>query len=280
MNGRDSGPVSKGHLNPAESAPVHRYPAPPELAGLVRHFWVPEWDLPDGERVVARVLGYPALNVVVESGGAMLVGPTLALSERVLEGRGWAVGVLLRPAASPAFVPDVHLLVDRATSLPEAVPGLVGRVTDAMEADRPREERHADALAAVTRWLAETVGLAPLHGVPTPDGELANRAVDAVEDDPALGRVADLADRLGVSSRTLQRAVRRCTGFTPAEVIRRRRLHEATDRLVREPAADLAAVAQDTGFADQAHMTRAFRSTLAETPHRFRPTAHTQDRPD
>ena len=60
MNGRDSvEPTSKGHLNPTGSAPIRRYRAPGHLAGFVRHYWVPEWALPDGRVVTARVLGYP-----------------------------------------------------------------------------------------------------------------------------------------------------------------------------------------------------------------------------
>ncbi|HET6560342.1 MAG TPA: helix-turn-helix domain-containing protein [Marmoricola sp.] len=256
MNGRDRSPASKGQLNPDATPPVHRYPAPADLTDTVRHFWVPEWDLPPGIRVTARVLGYPALNLVVEEHAVIVSGPTSRASERVLEGRGWAVGALLHPAATLALGYDGTALLDRVELLDD--PALVGEVTGAMAAGR---ETGCAALAA---WLRAALAPVPPHGL------LANRALALVEEDTAITRVADLAARLHVTPRTLERAVRRCTGFTPAEMLRRRRLQAATDRLVREPASDLTAVAAETGYADHAHMTREFRSTIAEPPSRFR----------
>jgi AraC-like DNA-binding protein len=263
LNGDDK-PRSKGHLNPAESAPISRYPVEPDLASYVRHFWVPEWELEPGTSVTARVLGYPTLNLVVDPELVIVTGPTRRESQRVLEGRGWAVGVLLQPAATPALGYDAERLVDAALPLDE--PSLRAAVVVAMSATGSQEERHLAAVAVVSAWLRERLGEHTL----TDQGLLANRAVEIVEGDPTLTRVADLAARLHVSERTLQRVVRRCTGFTPAEVVRRRRLQEATDRIRRGDAADLSEVAQEVGYADHAHVTRDFRAALEEPPSQFR----------
>lgn len=261
MNRPDTSPTSQGHLNPDRSPPVHRYPAAADLAGLVRHHWVPEWALPEGRAVTARVLGYPALNVVVERDGVVVSGPSTRVTERVLRGRGWAVGALLHPAATPALGYDAAALLDSVRAWEE--PALCGRVTAAMEADRPRAERHQEAVEHLERWLR-------LHlGPVTEQGRLANEAVALVGAGLSPGRVGELAARLHVSERTLQRAVRRCTGMSPLEVIRRRRLQEAADRL-RHGGSGLAGVASEVGFADHAHMTREFRDALAETPSDFR----------
>jgi AraC-like DNA-binding protein len=268
LNGGDSsgdvtGPRSKGHLNPGESAPISRYPVEPDLAPYVRHFWVPEWELPAGTSVTARVLGYPTLNLVVDPTAVLVTGPTRRESQRVLSGSGWAVGVLLQPAATPALGYDAAELVDSARPLDE--PDLRSSVVEAMAGPGAPEERHLAAVAVVTAWLRARLGTEPSE-----HGMLANQAVELVEGDPTLTRVSAVAARLHVSERTLQRAVRRCTGFTPAEVVRRRRLQEATDRLRRGEAADLAEVAQEAGYADHAHMTRDFREALEEPPSQFR----------
>jgi AraC-like DNA-binding protein len=260
LNGRDSSPRSKGQLNPEATPPVHRYPPPPDLTDFVRHFWVPRWELPPGVSVTARVLGYPALNVVVDERSAVVSGPTSRMAERVLEGRGWAVGALLHPAATPSLGYDGATLRDRVEVLDE--PDLVRDVTEAV-----RDGDHA-ACTVLAGWLQERLG-SWLARPPDP-GLLANRALALVEEDVTIGRVADLAGLLHVSPRTLERAVRRCTGFTPGEMLRRRRLQEAADRLARGPAAPLATVASETGFADHSHMTREFRAVVAEPPSRLR----------
>jgi AraC-like DNA-binding protein len=250
--------VSKGHLNPQTSPPVARYSAPDDLADLVRHFWVPEWSLPDRQVVTASVLPCPALNLVIEPAGVTLNGPTTRRSLRTLTGRGWAVGALLRPAATLALGHEGPALVDRALPLDE--PGLADRVAVAMTAAAPATARHRAAIGVVSDWLHSS---ATRIGEP---GVLANAAVAVVERDPAVHRVADLAAALHVTPRTLQRALRRCTGFTPAEVIRRTRLQDAAHQLRHQDPALLARVAHDAGYADHAHMARDFRDVLDRTP--------------
>src|SRR3954466_8440398 len=93
----DSTPTTKGHLTPGPSAVVTRLPVPGDLVHLVRQVWIPEWDLPAGERMEELGPGYPAGNLVVEPHGTGLYGPTSRASVKVLTGRGWAVGALLRP---------------------------------------------------------------------------------------------------------------------------------------------------------------------------------------
>lgn len=263
MNRRDT-PLSKGHLNPETSTPVARYPASPDLAGLVRFHWVPEWSLPEGQAVTARVLGYPSLNLVVEADAVLVSGPTRAASERVLRGTGWAVGTLLQPAATIALRYDAADLLDSVVPLDE--PDLAGRVVAAMTAAGPAPSRHRRAVAVVEEWLRARLG------PPTEQGALANEAVALVEGDPSVTRVAVVAERLHVTPRTLQRAVRRCTGLSPHEVIRRRRLQEVADRLRTGAGEDLARVAAETGYADHAHLTRDFRESVRQTPSDFRRT--------
>ncbi|WP_188534376.1 helix-turn-helix domain-containing protein [Kocuria dechangensis] len=238
-----------------------RLPAPDDVAHLVRQLWIPEWDLPAGERVEQLVLGYPASNVVVEPAGVALHGPTTRASTRVLTGRGWAVGALLRPAGVLLFTDRPAELLDR--SAPLDVPGLLREVTRTMESTAPelRHERAARLLLDHVRGLAAAVPPEAAR-----DGAVANRMVDLVESGAGLRAPGDLARELHVSERTLQRLAARFVGMPPQLLLRRRRLQEAAERVRADPAADLGALAADLGFADQAHLTREFRSVLGATP--------------
>ncbi|MFF0988822.1 AraC family transcriptional regulator [Kocuria nitroreducens] len=254
-------PTTRGHLTPGPHATVVRLPAPDDVAHLVRQLWIPEWDLPAGERAEQLVLGYPASNVVVEPDGVVLHGPTSRASTRVLTGRGWAVGALLRPAGVLLFTERPADLLDG--SAPVRASGLHSAVAGAMTGDGPtgRHARSAVLLAGHIRVLAAEVPPAAAR-----DGALANRMVDLLEAGTDVRSPADLARQLHVSERSLQRLAARFVGMPPQLLLRRRRLQEAAERMRADPAADLGALAAELGFADQSHLTREFRSVLGATP--------------
>ena len=77
-----------------------RYAVDGTLADLVRHVWVPRWQLPPGEVVEQGVLDYPSANLVIEADAAALHGPEAGRSHRRLEGTGWAFGALLQPGVA------------------------------------------------------------------------------------------------------------------------------------------------------------------------------------
>ena len=75
----------------------------------------------------------------------------------------------------------------------------------------------------------------------------------------------ELAAAAGVHPARLARGFRRIYGESVGERLRRLRLEAARAALVR-PGSDLAEVAHACGFADQSHMTRAFRRAFGVTP--------------
>jgi AraC-like DNA-binding protein len=79
-------------------------------------------------------------------------------------------------------------------------------------------------------------------------------------------RVTDVAAEHGVSARTLQRLFRRHVGVSPKWVLQRYRLHEAAERMASGEATDLAALALDLGYADQAHFGNDFRRYVGVPP--------------
>jgi AraC-like DNA-binding protein len=260
-------PVEHAHLRDATgfSPPVHRYAPDPALADLVRRYWVPVWSLPDGTRSVQRVLQYPVCQIVVADAYARLVGVDTGLSTKELTGRGWAVGAMLQPAAGSLLLGGpVSAITDGSVEL-ATLPAIDGpALTAAVRAetgDDPADPaRHHAALAHVERALA---ALLPVDA----EGLLVNAVVEYVEGDPEVLRVAQICAKFGVTDRTLQRLVVRRTGLTPKWLVQRRRLQDAAG-LVRE-GADLARVAADLGYADQAHFTRDFRTVTGLTPGRY-----------
>jgi transcriptional regulator GlxA family with amidase domain len=118
-------------------------------------------------------------------------------------------------------------------------------------------------LAVVVSWLA---------GMPAPSAAAvqAGALADLVEDDPSVLSVQDLAARLGISTRTAERLARRYIGTAPGAMIRRRRLQRAAARLREDTSVSFAALAAETGYADQAHFSRDFRAVVGSTPTQYR----------
>lgn len=249
----------RGVLFPERLPSFRRHPAPEELDGLVRWFWIPRWDLAPGQVSRQRLLPFPASNLVVESAGVTLAGPTTRASHRDLRGTGWAVGALLRAAGIAALCPDPARLRD-AEAMVDA-PELARAVADAM-GDADADDRAV--LEAFVRWATERLAS------PGEAGLLANAMEDLIAGDRTITQVEDVARGLGISVRGVQRIARRFVGLPPLAIIRRYRLQEAAQRLREDPSASIATVAADLGYADHAHLTSDFRRVLGFAPSSYR----------
>jgi AraC-like DNA-binding protein len=116
-------------------------------------------------------------------------------------------------------------------------------------------------VALLDPLLRMQAGLAPAR----PAAPSIRRARQRLDEDPARDPgLAVLAADAGVSRFQLLRAFARETGLTPHAYLVQRRLALARARI--DAGATLAAAACDAGFADQSHMTRAFRRVLGFTP--------------
>ncbi|WP_369136643.1 helix-turn-helix domain-containing protein [Modestobacter versicolor] len=260
--------VERAHLKePGDASHVmYRYEPDPGLAGLVRRFWIPVWSVPPGEEAAQRVLQYPVCLLVVAHDYARCYGVRTGLSTTTLAGDGWAVGVMLTPAAGwlvaggpVAELTDRH--VDVQEVLGAAGERLVDRVRTAMTPDPHAATAHRAAMAAFDDALR------PLLPVDA-EGELVDRVVAYVEDDPEVLRVSQVCAAFDLSERSLQRLVHRRLGLTPKWLIQRRRLQEAAERL-RSGGGTVAATAAVLGYADQAHLVRDFSRVTGTTPGRF-----------
>jgi AraC family transcriptional regulator len=99
----------------------------------------------------------------------------------------------------------------------------------------------------------------------------AHRAYEAVMDMAADAdlRIADIAQALGVHPVHLARVFRQAWGYSPGDLLRWRRVDQASG-LLRRPDLSLADVALTAGFADQSHMSRAFQAQYGVTPGGYR----------
>ncbi|GAB2617392.1 helix-turn-helix domain-containing protein [Pseudactinotalea suaedae] len=259
--------VERAHLvDPADdSFRIARLAPSPAMASLVRRFWMPVWSVPGGGVRTQQVLQYPCALIVVSHSYARFYGVASGLSRTDLEGTGWACGVMLQPATGHLLTGrSMRELRDRHVPLSDVLPGgeaLVTRVRRTLGPDPGDGERQR---AAAGLLEAELEHLLPI-------GEQAQRVNDVVayvEGKPDLVRVSGLVEAFATTERSLQRLTGRWLGLTPRWLVQRRRLHEAAERL-RHHEVDLARVAADLGYADQAHFTRDWRRVTGMTPGRF-----------
>lgn len=105
--------------------------------------------------------------------------------------------------------------------------------------------------------------------------EFAHVGDDVADALEALGKpaasVTSAARSLGIQARTVQRKIRSQTNRTPAYWIQLARVRRAA-RILSE-GLSLAEIASICAFADQAHMTRAFKHWFGITPSSFRRNA-------
>lgn len=258
-------PISRGQLqDPATPAPqLFRYAPKPDHLHIIRHFWIPVWNFPDGVVSHQKVLQYPSTLLVIAPDYAIVKGPEPALSHKYLEGPSWAFGVLFQAAAGYRLhgvgLPD---LVGRELPLAEALPSLTGvihTVRTEMSGAPSSSAVHARCIDVMTAALRPWC--APLD----PDERLINSITDHVETTPSLTRVDKLAAHTGLDERALQRFTRKRLGLSPKWLIQRRRLQEAGTRLAAGDCS-VSDLATELGYADQAHFIRDFSRVVGMTP--------------
>ena len=241
-------PASEGfkHFSLEREAP------PDDLAAFVEGFWSVRWDLDAGASFEQEILPYPCVNLSTAAGGFEVHGPGTKRFAALLTGCGYVCGTKFTPSGFFAFAhaPMQHL-VDKVISV-EAVTGQSLRV-----------RRDADAAAVRVEVQTFLRSFAPVR---TADMALADRLVRLAQEDRSIARAEDLARAAAASVRSLHRLFERHVGVGPKWVVRRSRVQEAAERMARGEKIDLAAMAQELGYHDQAHLTHDFRAQVGFTP--------------
>ncbi len=245
-----------------------------QLSRWVRCYWILEGVSP--RRTEERVFPDGCMELVVHVGepfASQLPDGTWELQARVmLHGQleqfallrpphhAYTIGIRFRPAG-PAGITHVPLreLLGRSVALgalqmrsgDELLERLSGATTD----------------AALVRTLD---GFLLAHFDPTRAADpLVEHCVQAIENAHVQARIGDLAAKVGLSPRQLQRRFGEHVGLTPktfATITRFQRVFRLVDQ-ERRP--DLTQAAIAAGYFDQAHFIRNFRMLAGVSPSRF-----------
>jgi AraC-like DNA-binding protein len=221
-------------------SPGYQELAPPATAGgALACLWV---RVAPADAVTAnRVLPDACADVIWIAGrGAIVAGPDTGPALTPVPPGAIIVGARFAPGAGgPALGVELGELRDQRVSLDMAWPQLDRRL--------PGDLAPSAALREVAAVATELARAAP------PDRAVGEAARALAR--PAA-RVEHLAAELGLSERQLRRRCHAAVGYGPKalhRVLRFRRFLRASDAAA---APDLARLAADAGYADQAHLTR------------------------
>lgn len=233
-----------------------RWTPHPELRPWLAHIWWVGWSLEQPH--IVRTLPHPAVHWTFEE-QAWIGGPRTAPFTRTLQGQGQVLGLKFRPAGFRDWLgASVHVLRDRRVVASEVLPGLAEPAWEAWRsAGTPRERS-----GALQDWLLDS------RPERSPQTDQVQRWVAWMREDPGLVRVGQLSERAGVGVRGIQRRFKEWAGVSPKWVLRRLRMLSAVEAIKAGPV-DLSTLALELGYADHAHFTRDFKTTLGAAPSSF-----------
>lgn len=213
--------------------------------------------LPDGRCDI--ILRFDAKLRPITSITAVITGPTTHYYDIALEPGLGFVGIRMRPGYferilgfRPGSLVDANLIGEAAIA---AVPSLASLCKPAPHCDA-LAERLADF--ARHRSATSTTSLSAL----------CQSMIGAFHASGGRLQVGEAAAMHGVSERTARREVLRGTGIAPKAFAAILQFHRAM-RLLRDHELTPSEAAFEAGYADQAHMTRAFRRMGGFSPARL-----------
>ena len=267
-NATTAGPPS-GLLRPAETRRVadlrREAPVSPALTPFVERYWSVRWDRTGQPPFRSEVLSHPSVNLSVEEGSqprfgtplpAVLVhGVTTRRFVVDLVGSGRVTAAKFHPGGWVAFGgrPPSRGAVVPLGSQPGLEPASLLAAVLAEDDD--------DARAAVL-----DDALAPLAPEPPHAYLELQHLLRRMLEDRSLVRVDQVARAAAMSTRSLQRLFSSYVGLSPKAVLARYRLQDAAASIDAGEVTDLAGLAADLGWFDQAHFSRDFRAVVGTTP--------------
>ena len=254
--------VPRGHpeaiLQPSQAEhaiTVDRMSPSRALSAFVDYHWYVGWRVAESHR--QQVVPQPRVHMAAEQGRLLVHGISREPFFRTLTGVGHTVGAAFHPGG---FRPLLR----------SGVGALAGAVVPAGNMfdldDRPVAERilgTSDVRVMVEALESYLLALEPR---PDPVVERVDALVRLAEQDRSLTRAEDLAARASMSLRSLQRLFTDYVGIGPKWVIARWRILDAAAAAHSGDPVDWAGLAADLGFADQAHLTRAFTAVVGTPP--------------
>ncbi|MCW3001799.1 MAG: AraC family transcriptional regulator [Conexibacter sp.] len=229
-------------------APSYReFAPPPGLEPFVACLWTSH----DGE---VRVLPDACVDIVLSAGRLVVAGPATTASIAVATPGQRRIGLRFRVGSAGAALglPAAELL-DSGVELID----VWGR------AARKLEERVAAAPTTVTAIAQLAHGIADRLPPPDAADHEVRRAAAVVTQG---GGTAAARRAAHLSERQLRRRFDHAVGYGPATLARVQRFQRFLVHAQRTPAAPLARLAADAGYADQAHLARECRRLAGLPP--------------
>jgi len=229
-----------------------------EAADVLRPYVGCFWVIAAERGATIRVVpdGSTAISIQLQnnwSSGWCLRGPLITPQERRFSSAAMLIGVRLRPG--------VAFLVSRIAG--DAMLGrrvrLSGPAFHALVVKQPLSLTPAQHVDVLQRFLIDRLENASLHPV-------VSCAIDAIQRAQGCMPVAEIAAECGVSLRHLNRLMRRWLGYGPKCFARIVRFQETLKQIEHVPGRSGAALASETGYFDQAHLTMDMTRMAGATP--------------
>jgi len=222
------------------SAGYREWPAPAELRGSVACYWVSVTPVGRGP-AVASVLPDGCTDLIWQSGlGAFIAGPDTGPAPAQIPAGTVLVGARFWPGAGgPALGVPLAELRDQRVAVADCLP----RLARQLSADLTPEY----AFSAVASACQQFVAAGPADG-------LVRHATKLLADGQTT--VGGLCTTLALSERQLRRRFDDAVGYGPKTMQRVLRFRKVLAQLTVAPQADLATLAIQLGYSDQAHLTR------------------------
>ena len=242
-----------------DGAAYREWRVAPDLARHVVCTWAGQFGA-QGEQYTDRVLPDGCVDIVWTDDSLILAGPdTAAVPLEQRPGARFA-GIRFRPGLAPAVLGvPASAVLDTRVELGDVM-GARARALDDQLRRAPSLQAAAGVLAAAVRgWLPAA---APADG-------LVEAAVATLRASDGPHPVASLAGDLGVSERQLNRRFVAAVGYGPKLLHRILRLRRFQGLATGGAPGNLAALAQEAGYADHAHLVRDCQALAGLPPARL-----------
>jgi AraC-like DNA-binding protein len=225
--------------------PGYREWAPPSaLRGAVTCVWTSV--VPTTGEPVTLVLPDACSDLIWQQGrGVFVAGPDTGPAPASLPGGAILAGVRFAPGAGgPALGLPLSALLDQRVDVADLGPGFGASVRRLPSASVTPPE----ALRLLIGGVGAIVAARPADRLVAEAARLLGQPE---------ARVEEVAGHLGVSERQLRRRCQAAAGYGPATLRRVLRFRRFVSRVdAGEAELDLARIAADAGYADQAHLSR------------------------
>lgn len=250
-------------------------PAAP-LRPYVEHYWSLEFEAPMADVPFIKIIPYGHVEFAFQYGDPFLIryrGRDPELVPRAIVGGQLRHHILLQPtggwgAFAIRFQPSglYGLTGLPMTGLTDQTLDLVSVFGREMQGLSERILPAADTAERIR--IAEEFLLRMLARRRDPV-VYAHHAVRFIRSRGGRTTVAKVCRKMGIGERQLEREFKEKIGLSPKYFIRITRLNNAFRLHRQQPALGWAALAFESGYADQAHFIREFRAFAGETPERY-----------